>query len=112
MSNKKLREELIEFLFRTLHKYLEKQGRKIVSMTKATGQRSVKIALRGLFWFYESNIPEYPKLTHLVEEILNNSALKEKLESLGFKIIIYDGEYYIETSVKKIMEFMEEENRS
>ncbi len=99
-------EELVKTLIETLRKYLEKQGEKIVSMTKATGQKRIKIALRGLFWFYEGLIPKYPKLTMLVEEILRKNKLLKMLEKEGFKIIVYEGEYYIEASVEKILELM------
>jgi len=101
-------EELIEVFVKTLRKYLEKHGEKIVSMTKATGQKKIKIALRGLFWFYEADIPEYPKLTMLVEEIMRRRKLLEILEQRGFKIITYENEYYIEAPVEKILELISE----
>ena len=102
-------EELIEIFMKTLHRYLEKHGEKIASMTKATGQKRIKIALRGLFWFYEADIPEYPKLTMLIEEILREPKLLKMLEQKGFKIITYENEYYIEASVEKILGLMSKE---
>jgi len=99
-------EELIEIFMRTLRRYLEKHGEKIASMTKATGQKRIKIALRGLFWFYEADIPEYPKLTMLIEEILRKPKLLKILEQKGFKIITYENEYYIEAPVEKVLELI------
>jgi len=99
----KYEKELVEAFMRTLRKYLEKHGKKIVSMIKATGQEKIKIALRGLFWFYEAEIPEYPKLTMLVEEIMRKPELIEALEQNGFKIITYENEYYVEASTEKVL---------
>ncbi len=105
----KYEKELVEVFMKTLRKYLEKHGKKIASMIKATGQKKIKIALRGLFWFYEAEIPEYPKLTMLVEEIMRRPELLEALEKNGFKIITYENEYYIEAPAEKVLRLIGDE---
>lgn len=91
---------LVNYFMETFKKYLKKHGRRILSIAKLTGQRKVKIGLKGLYWYYEEYSPNYPKLEHLVEGILNDKVELSKLNKLGIRFVRMDKELYVELNIK------------
>lgn len=97
---------LAEYFIETLKKYLKRQGEKILTMVKITNQKRVKIALRGLYWFYEEPSTEYSKLDDLVNKILKDQRELLKLKREGIEFIIYDNKQYVNVDVNTLKKLM------
>ncbi len=93
---------LSEHFIRTFKKYLGKHGKRILSIAKITGQKKVKIGLKGLYWFYKEYSPNYPRLEYLVKDILNDKDELTKLNALGIRLVKIDHEIYIELDIKTL----------
>ncbi len=66
-----------------LCRYLRDRGHIIFSMVDTTGQDKLKIALLGLWRRHKSEETGYDKFNHIIEDILSDSKLLEKLRELG-----------------------------
>ena len=97
---------LSEHFMETFRKYLKKHGKRILSIAELTGQKKVKIGLKGLYWYYEEYSPDYPKLEHLVKAIIRSREEMSRLNSLGIKFVKMNNELYVELSVDKLKEIV------
>jgi len=101
----------IALLMDALKSYLKSNGLKVLSLAKATSQKYVNIALRGLFWYYTPTI-DYPKLMNIVEKLVSDEKAKLKLEKLGIIIVKLDEEYYLKMEVLTLERLVKEALKS
>jgi len=99
---------LSEYFVETFKRYLRKHGIRILAIAKLTGQKKVKIGLKGLYRYYVEYSPNYPKLEQLVKAIISSEKEKSLLDKIGLKLVRMNDELYIELSVNKLEELIRE----
>jgi len=91
-------------------RYLLDRGNMVLSMTRATGQKTVKIALYGLWRRHEAEETGYLQFTDIVEELKGcGDECFRKLEKIGIiEFTNIDNEPYVIVDVNKLDEFVRE----
>ena len=97
----------VNLLMTALRGYLRSNGLKVLSIARATGQKYVNIALRGLFWYY-TPIPDYPKLMNVIKDIKGDERALVRLREYGIDIIELNGEYYLRMHVSTLAKLVKE----
>jgi hypothetical protein len=85
----------VEALLEVLKAYLARRGDIIVPTARASGQRRLKIAFRGLY----RSMPEelgYARFNEILAEIQESEEAIRQLEGLGLSFVNVGGEWYLE----------------
>ncbi|MCD6369669.1 MAG: hypothetical protein J7L38_07740 [Thermoproteales archaeon] len=93
----------INILVNTLKRYLQKHGKRILTLTSLTNQRNVRVEVNALFRYFLPT-PEYDKLEKLLEKIPLT-----RLEEKGIKLIADGKQRYFVLSTVFIRRLMEED---
>ncbi len=89
--DERLIEEALKAIRKAILEYLRVNCRRILSMAGITGQRLVKVELRGLFRYYEST-PNFPKFIQAYKYLDRCKGPEFIRDRIGF---IAEGEYAI-----------------
>ena len=91
-----------------LCRYLADRGDMILSMAWTTGQKTLKIALYGLWRRHEAEETGYLQFMDIVEELGECSECLEKLKEIGIlEFTTIGNEPYIVVDVDRLNKFME-----
>jgi hypothetical protein len=93
----------VEIFIEVLRRYLHDRGHIVLSMAEASGQRVLKMALRGLWRRYEAGSTKYYWFMDVVEELRRCSECLERLKEYGvLEFTEVDGEPYMLVDVVKL----------
>lgn len=98
-------EDPAELFTKALRRYLRARCPEILGYARITGQRSVKISLRGLYSAYSPG-ERYPRLSDALR-----AALEDRpgfLEGLSLDLVEEGGESYLTVSVERLSKLCEE----
>jgi len=111
-DEKQVLEQLLELFKETLLEYFRDRGEQILSMISITGQKKVRIALRGIWKRYEP-VERGPKyFTEVLDKIIRHAEGEERLREYGVLELIWDrGEPYIVMDAEKVKLLIREARR-
>ncbi|BES82541.1 hypothetical protein [Pyrodictium abyssi] len=90
-------------------RYLLDRGDMVLSMARTTGQKTLKIALYGLWRRHEAEETGYLQFMDIVEELKDCDECLRKLEEIGIiEFANVDNEPYVIVDVNKLDKFMKE----
>ncbi len=97
----------VKALLVSLCRYLRDRGRMVLSL--AEGQKTLRMALRGLWRRYEAGELGYTYLVEAYNELLERGSLPPELAEAGIiELIEYEGEPYLLVDPEKLARFYRE----
>ncbi len=97
-------EEAVGSLLNAFKRYLEVQGRRILSILEITGQDKIRIEVRALYRFFEPT-ENFSKLSDVLGEIEKKNLWKE-LEKVGIYLVSEDDTTFLEVSSEFLKELL------
>lgn len=92
-----------------LCRYLIDRGDMLFSMARATGQKTLKVALYGLWRRHEAEETGYLQFMDIVKELIECNSCLEKLKEVGVLGFVEIGrDPYMVVNVNKLRSFFEE----